>query len=941
MSLNSPSKHGATLNDIIVDDDGTGTAANAGIVVSGATLTLTGGTQIQGGGAPDNLLGKPGTLTVGGGGKLLVSGAATLDGVAVTNGGSGIDVSGAVLTLDDNTVISGSTLTVESTAGSQLLITTGGGTDGASAGGATLDAVAVTDSNATGIDVTSGALTLDGATSIAGGGGLAVESGGQLVVTTGGATLNDIIVDDDGTGTAANAGIVVSGATLTLTGGTQIQGGGAPDNLLGKPGTLTVGGGGKLLVSGAATLDGVAVTNGGSGIDVSGAVLTLDDNTVISGSTLTVESTAGSQLLITTGGGTDGASAGGATLDAVAVTDSNATGIDVTSGALTLDGATSIAGGGGLAVESGGQLVVTTGGATLNDIIVDDDGTGTAANAGIVVSGATLTLTGGTQIQGGGAPDNLLGKPGTLTVGGGGKLLVSGAATLDGVAVTNGGSGIDVSGAVLTLDDNTVISGSTLTVESTAGSQLLITTGGGTDGASAGGATLDAVAVTDSNATGIDVTSGALTLDGATSIAGGGGLAVESGGQLVVTTGGATLNDIIVDDDGTGTAANAGIVVSGATLTLTGGTQIQGGGAPDNLLGKPGTLTVGGGGKLLVSGAATLDGVAVTNGGSGIDVSGAVLTLDDNTVISGSTLTVESTAGSQLLITTGGGTDGASAGGATLDAVAVTDSNATGIDVTSGALTLDGATSIAGGGGLAVESGGQLVVTTGGATLNDIIVDDDGTGTAANAGIVVSGATLTLTGGTQIQGGGAPDNLLGKPGTLTVGGGGKLLVSGAATLDGVAVTNGGSGIDVSGAVLTLDDNTVISGSTLTVESTAGSQLLITTGGGTDGASAGGATLDAVAVTDSNATGIDVTSGALTLDGATSIAGGGGLAVESGGQLVVTTGGATLNDIIVDDDGTGTAANAGIVVSGATLTLTGGTQIQAAASRTICSASRAR
>ena len=161
---------------------------------------------------------------------LITSGGATLDGVALTNGGSGIVVSGATLTLNDKTVISGSTLTVASAAGSQLLITTGGNTDGATAGGATLTGVTVTDSNATGIDVTSGVLTLNGATSISGGGGLAVESGGQLVVNSGGATLNDIIVDDDAVGTGASAGIVVTGATLTLDGGTQIQGGGPPDN---------------------------------------------------------------------------------------------------------------------------------------------------------------------------------------------------------------------------------------------------------------------------------------------------------------------------------------------------------------------------------------------------------------------------------------------------------------------------------------------------------------------------------------------------------------------------------------------------------------------------------------------------------------------------------------------------------------------------------------
>ena len=78
-------------------------------------------------------------MTVGSGGELLVaSGGATLDGVAVGNGGNGIDVSGAVLTLDDSTSISGGTLTVESTAGSELQITAGTGADGATAGGATL-----------------------------------------------------------------------------------------------------------------------------------------------------------------------------------------------------------------------------------------------------------------------------------------------------------------------------------------------------------------------------------------------------------------------------------------------------------------------------------------------------------------------------------------------------------------------------------------------------------------------------------------------------------------------------------------------------------------------------------------------------------------------------------------------------------------------------------
>ena len=64
-----------------------------------------------------------------------------------------IDVSGAILTLNDSTSISGGTLTVESTTGSELQITAGTGADGATPGGVTLDGVIVTDNNATdGID---------------------------------------------------------------------------------------------------------------------------------------------------------------------------------------------------------------------------------------------------------------------------------------------------------------------------------------------------------------------------------------------------------------------------------------------------------------------------------------------------------------------------------------------------------------------------------------------------------------------------------------------------------------------------------------------------------------------------------------------------------------------------------------------------------------------
>ena len=933
----------ATLDGLVVDDDTTTSGSLAGIDVA-ATLTLNGGTQILGGGT--------GTLTVESAGELSITGTgATLDGVDVSDlntGGTGIDVA-ATLTLDDNTQINGGgtgTLTVESTG--QLVIAAGAGaaSDNATAGGATLNGVIVTDSStlgAGGIEVAALAkLTLDGGTRInsSDAGTLVIDSSGQLAIT-GAATLDGLVVDDDTTTSGSLAGIDVA-ATLTLNGGTQILGGGT--------GTLTVESAGELSITGTgATLDGVDVSDlntGGTGIDVA-ATLTLDDNTQINGGgtgTLTVESTG--QLVIAAGAGaaSDNATAGGATLNGVIVTDSStlgAGGIEVAALAkLTLDGGTRInsSDAGTLVIDSSGQLAIT-GAATLDGLVVDDDTTTSGSLAGIDVA-ATLTLNGGTQILGGGT--------GTLTVESAGELSITGTgATLDGVDVSDlntGGTGIDVA-ATLTLDDNTQINGGgtgTLTVESTG--QLVIAAGAGaaSDNATAGGATLNGVIVTDSStlgAGGIEVAALAkLTLDGGTRInsSDAGTLVIDSSGQLAIT-GAATLDGLVVDDDTTTSGSLAGIDVA-ATLTLNGGTQILGGGT--------GTLTVESAGELSITGTgATLDGVDVSDlntGGTGIDVA-ATLTLDDNTQINGGgtgTLTVESTG--QLVIAAGAGaaSDNATAGGATLNGVIVTDSStlgAGGIEVAALAkLTLDGGTRInsSDAGTLVIDSSGQLAIT-GAATLDGLVVDDDTTTSGSLAGIDVA-ATLTLNGGTQILGGGT--------GTLTVESAGELSITGTgATLDGVDVSDlntGGTGIDVA-ATLTLDDNTQINGGgtgTLQIES--GGELLIAAGSGLDSAAGRGATLDGVIVTDNSGFlagdvgGIEVSGATLTLKDGTQIKGGGSgtMTIEtSGAQLQVSTGGATLDNLIVDDDISGTAVGIDVVT---TLTLKDGTDIRGGGSGTM-------
>ena len=453
-----------------------------------------------------------------------------------------------------------------------------------------------------------------------------------------------------------------------------------------------------------------------------------------------------------------------------------------TSGAvLTLDGGTQInsTDSGALKIGTTGAVDVT-GAATLDGIVVTDSNASDGID--VTTSGAVLTLDGGTQIN---SIDS-----GALKIGATGAVDVTGAATLDGIVVTdsNASDGIDVttSGAVLTLDGGTQIN-------STDSGALKIGTTGAVD--VTGAATLDGVVVTDSNASdGIDVTtSGAvLTLDGGTQINGGGTgtLTVESAGAVDVT-GAATLDGVIVTDSN----ATDGIGVTG-TLTLDGGTQINGGGT--------GTLTVESAGAVDVTGAATLDGVIVTdsNATDGIDVTGA-LTLDGGTQINGGgtgTLTVESAGAVDVT------------GAATLDGVVVTDSNASdGIDVT-GTLTLDGGTQINDGGTGTLNNSGTIanlsgnesisagVTNTGTITVAAGTLDLSGELTGIGSLIVDGGATLELAGAdaqTVNFAGGSDtlqlDNALGFSGTITgkSSSGGTFIVTGP----GSVTTSTGDAID--------------------------------------------------------------------------------------------------------------------------------------------------
>jgi hypothetical protein len=191
----------------------------------------------------------------------------------------------------------------------------------------TIDGASVSVQSGSEIDVgvTSGAtLTLDDDSTISGGGAITVASGGTLGIEDGpsgsGATLSDVGVTDNG---AIDIADTSQDPVLALRDGVTITGSGSGRLTIGANayGALDVEGGQD---GPGATLDGVAVTDNGTiyvGTSVSGTILTLDDGASITGGgtgAMTIGS-AGNTAEVDIVGGANGA---GATLDGVAVNNS-------------------------------------------------------------------------------------------------------------------------------------------------------------------------------------------------------------------------------------------------------------------------------------------------------------------------------------------------------------------------------------------------------------------------------------------------------------------------------------------------------------------------------------------------------------------------------------------------------------------------------------------
>ncbi|WP_213737477.1 autotransporter-associated beta strand repeat-containing protein [Bradyrhizobium sp. dw_411] len=690
-------------------------------------------------------------------------------------------------------------------------------------------------------------------------------AGGDMVVEAHATLHIEKTVYLDGVDVENDGGIIIDRtdpATLVVDDGTAIAGGQLTVN---GAGTLDVERGSNFGGSRGAVLDGVSVMDKGAidiGSTATGAILTLDDDTIISGpGSLTIE--AGSKLDVERGSNRHH----GATLDGVAVTDDGS--LEVSNNAtLTLDDGATITGSGKLTVDRGATLDVEKGstgpdfGAVLGGLDVIDNG---AIDVGGDHSGAVLTISGGTDITGGGS--------GTLSINHGSTLDVLKSATLDGVLVTVDGA-LDVENniaTVLTLDDGTTIDGNgKLTIES--GSTLDVERG---TGSAHRGATFDGLAVVDNGSLDIGDTAAAiLTLDDGATLSGSGQVKIKSGSTLDVERGatgpGATFDGIAVSAQATGKIEVG--QTSTATLSLKNGASITDGTLLIGAAGHTGTLDIES------ASGATLDGVVVTAHAvtDNIEVGQtgtSTLLLNGGTAIKGGTLAIGA-------VHSTGTVDVEGASAVTLDGVAVvakasTDSIKVGQTGNAILLLKDGTTIT--GGTLALGATGDTgivdVDSTVGATFHGVTV----TAKAAADGIEIgkSGtSTLTLDDGTTMTGG-----------TLTIDADGALQIDPSLNiLSGVNVVNHGNiVVDPGAATLELESGTKITGGNLTV--------------GPDGTlDIDNSTLTGVKITDA---GIVDIGGGDTFDPTDTLtfSGAGALDIEAGARFNMALSGIDTDDII--------------------------------------------
>jgi hypothetical protein len=816
----------------------------------GATLALSGSTFT--GGFINN-------HNAAGGGTIHVTLASKLVDLTLTGGAVTVD---AKLTLDGTTV-SGTTITVDSLAGSLELDNK-----------VTLEGSAKIQGES---DSSLGKVTNLGTLEIAGPASLLdvnLTNTGQTVQVDHNQTLtlSDTMITDGFINDHDSSGggvIHVTGATafveLALTGGAvtvddQLTLDGLTAGLTVSGTAITVDSAGSVEIDNAVTLTGGATIQGQNGstlgqitnfgtLEIAGPASLLDDNLSNGGHTVEVDFNQTLTLSGTTiyGGSIDDFNAHGGGFIHVTGASKFLDDLKLTGGVVTVDATLTLDG-----LADG----LTVSGTTIKD---NSDGS--------IEFDHTVKLTGGATIQGQDAST-----PGAITNLG--TLEVSGAATLLDDTVTNANHTVHVDATTGTLNlETSTIDGGNLNVDGEVDS---------TGASFLTGVTID-------NTSKIKVVSGTLTIDPST-FTNTGTIEVENGASLVIT--GETV------DNTNGTIQ----VDGGGTLTLN-GTTVTSGNINDFDKGGGGTIDIAGASDLVnvqlnkgtvnVDAKLTLDGTTVSattikdNGDGSIELDNAVTLTGGATIQgqNGSTLgqianfgTLEIAGPASLL------NDNLSNGGHTVEV----DFNQT--------LTLSG-TTIFGGviDDFDVHGGGFIHVTGASKLLDDlkliggtVTVDSKLTLDGLADGLTVSGTTIKdnsdgsieidntvkLTGGATIQGQDA--STLGAITNL-----GTLEVSGTATLLDDTVTNANHTVHVDAATGTLNlEASTIKGGNLNVDGEVDS---------TGASFLTGVTID-------NTSKIKVVSGTLTIDPST-FTNTGTVEVENGASLVLS------DEIVTNTNGT--------------------------------------
>ncbi len=498
--------NGTTFND---------TASGATIQIDDGTVLTLAGATINGGIIHDGSSGGTGEPAVFG--AIAVTGPSTISNAFLSNGEVTI-ASDVALTLSNDIVTGTTFFSASGTAFESAMVgTIGGAID---IGGA--------------VTFQSGVSVNGGAMSIARGATLDIEN----PVTGIGATLHDVDVINSGTIQVDSAGPGTTVISLGLDGGTTVTGGtllihvNFPIN--GIEGAVEIG-------TGGATFNNVTVEDNNVLTIDGGVALTLDDNTVFNNGNLAIGALG--VLDVEQGPGALSEGTPDATLDGVAV--ANGGNIEVgmaDTGApiLLLEGGTTVSNG-AITVGFAGTLEVGAGGATLDGVAVDNN------NFLSIDDGVPLTLTDNTVISHG---DLTIGALGMLDVEQGPAALSEGTptATLDGVAVANGGNievGTTGAGdAILLLEGGTTVNNGALTVGLA-----------GTLEIGEGGATLNDVTVINGNV-----------------------IEVLAGNVLDVDFGTTLVNfDATVTVDGAATLDLDGAVIAGGTLSGDGTIETMGG----------------------------------------------------------------------------------------------------------------------------------------------------------------------------------------------------------------------------------------------------------------------------------------------------------------------------------------------------------------------------